>query len=232
PGRLTVALGSGQALNEHVTGDPWPAKPERNARLAECADVISRLLDGERVDHRGAVRVDRTRLYTPPADRPRLFAAAMTPETAAEVAAWADGLITVNASWDHLRRVIDAFRDGGGGDRPVHVQVHVSWDPDPAVARNQAVAEWSMAALPPPPTQDLATPADIEAATAGVTADDLSDSVVIASDLDEHVEWLCRCAALGVERIYVHQVGRDQAGFVSAFGEHVLPRVRARVGGP
>src|SRR5688572_8275316 len=33
PGRLWVALGTGEASNEHITGDRWPAKPDRNARL-------------------------------------------------------------------------------------------------------------------------------------------------------------------------------------------------------
>src|SRR5690606_21906648 len=114
PDRLTVALGSGQALNEHVTGDPWPDKPERNARLAECADVIGRLLDGQVVDHRGRVRVDRADLHSRPSTRPPLFGAALTPESAAEVAAWSDGLITVNAPWDRMREVIGAYRRAGG----------------------------------------------------------------------------------------------------------------------
>jgi alkanesulfonate monooxygenase SsuD/methylene tetrahydromethanopterin reductase-like flavin-dependent oxidoreductase (luciferase family) len=47
PGRFTVALGSGQALNEHVTGAVRPRKPVRNARLRECADIVRRLLVGE-----------------------------------------------------------------------------------------------------------------------------------------------------------------------------------------
>jgi alkanesulfonate monooxygenase SsuD/methylene tetrahydromethanopterin reductase-like flavin-dependent oxidoreductase (luciferase family) len=33
PGRWWLAAGSGEALNEHVTGAPWPPKAERNARL-------------------------------------------------------------------------------------------------------------------------------------------------------------------------------------------------------
>jgi coenzyme F420-dependent glucose-6-phosphate dehydrogenase len=36
PGRFRLALGSGEALNERVTGEPWPPKAERNARLVEC----------------------------------------------------------------------------------------------------------------------------------------------------------------------------------------------------
>ncbi|HWJ10358.1 MAG TPA: LLM class flavin-dependent oxidoreductase, partial [Nocardioides sp.] len=51
PGRIVASLGSGEALNEHVTGRPWPPKSVRNERLAECASVIRRLLAGEEVTH-------------------------------------------------------------------------------------------------------------------------------------------------------------------------------------
>jgi hypothetical protein len=33
PGRFRLALGSGEALNERATGEAWPPKLERNARL-------------------------------------------------------------------------------------------------------------------------------------------------------------------------------------------------------
>src|SRR5918998_3143312 len=33
PGRFWAALGSGEAVNEHVTGDRWPPKDQRDARL-------------------------------------------------------------------------------------------------------------------------------------------------------------------------------------------------------
>ena len=45
--------GPGQNLNEHITGDPWPAKPDRQARLREAVDVIRALWAGETVDHDG-----------------------------------------------------------------------------------------------------------------------------------------------------------------------------------
>ncbi|HCJ48379.1 MAG TPA: LLM class F420-dependent oxidoreductase, partial [Microbacterium sp.] len=47
PGRFWAALGSGEAMNEHVTGDPWPDKPTRERRLVESVDVMRRLLAGE-----------------------------------------------------------------------------------------------------------------------------------------------------------------------------------------
>src|ERR671917_1574895 len=53
PGRLWVCLGTGEASNEHITGARWPPKPERNARLAECVEVIRAMLAGEEVTHHG-----------------------------------------------------------------------------------------------------------------------------------------------------------------------------------
>ena len=38
--RFWFALGSGERLNEDMTGVPWPSKPERNAKLTECAKVM------------------------------------------------------------------------------------------------------------------------------------------------------------------------------------------------
>src|SRR3978361_2254864 len=32
PGRFTFGVGSGEALNEHILGDPWPPVSERLAR--------------------------------------------------------------------------------------------------------------------------------------------------------------------------------------------------------
>ncbi|HYD51535.1 MAG TPA: LLM class flavin-dependent oxidoreductase, partial [Gemmatimonadaceae bacterium] len=55
PRRFWLALGSGEAVNEHVTGAPWPPKAERNERLRECAEVIRALWRGETVTHRGRV---------------------------------------------------------------------------------------------------------------------------------------------------------------------------------
>ena len=65
PGRLWLALGSGQRLNEDITGLAWPEKAERNARLRECADVIRALLDGETVTHRGRITVVDAALQPP-----------------------------------------------------------------------------------------------------------------------------------------------------------------------
>src|SRR5690606_34033714 len=66
PGRFWAALGSGEAINEHVTGTGWPEKPDRNRRLRECADTIRRLLAGEKVERDGTIRVHSARVWSRP----------------------------------------------------------------------------------------------------------------------------------------------------------------------
>src|SRR5687768_1180174 len=51
PGRINFELGSGEALNEVITGEEWPDKKTRNDRLLECVEIIRRLLAGEEVHH-------------------------------------------------------------------------------------------------------------------------------------------------------------------------------------
>src|SRR5215210_7407012 len=135
PGRLSVALGSGEFSNEHITGAPWPAKPVRKARLRECVDVIRALFAGEVVDHDGLVRVDRAKLWTLPEQPPPLLATAVSVETAGWAGEWADGLVTIQQPREHLERMLAAFREGGGERKPVAVQVHLSWAPTDEEAR-------------------------------------------------------------------------------------------------
>jgi G6PDH family F420-dependent oxidoreductase len=70
PGRFWAALGSGENMNEHVTGDRWPRKDVRDARLRECVAIIRALLAGEEVTHDGLVTVDRARIWTLPQSHP------------------------------------------------------------------------------------------------------------------------------------------------------------------
>ncbi|PVG84205.1 LLM class F420-dependent oxidoreductase [Nocardioides gansuensis] len=226
PGRLTVALGSGQAINEHVTGESWPAKPARNARLAQCADLIRRMLAGETVES-PELRVHDGRIWSRPDVPPRLFAAAITPGTAREVAAWAEGLITVGSDPRVVGEVVAAFREGGGEGKPVHLQVHVSWADDEETARTQALEQWASNALPPELAESLPTPEALVEAAAHSDPQQVLASLVVSADLDQHVARLAELLELGFERLAIHQVGPDQERFVERWGRDVLPRLRS-----
>src|SRR5437870_9893566 len=67
PGRFFLGVGSGENLNEHVHGDPWPAADERQDMLEEAIDVIRLLWQGGYRTHRGRhYTVENARLYTLP----------------------------------------------------------------------------------------------------------------------------------------------------------------------
>jgi coenzyme F420-dependent glucose-6-phosphate dehydrogenase len=226
PDRIWLAVGSGQLLNEHITGEPWPAKPERNERLREAADVMRRLWDGETVSHDGRISVSEARLWTRSERPPVLAGAAVTPETAAWVAGWADALITVSQPDEQLDAVVDAFRANGGDAKPMYLQAHLAYAPTEAEARVAAYAQWRQNALDNSVMTELAHPSQIAAAAAHVTPDDLDAAVRISADLGRHADWIRGDLARGFEAVYLHEVGPEQERFVEAFGREVLPRVR------
>lgn len=224
PQRLWVALGSGENSNEHITGDRWPAKSVRNQRLLECVQVIRALLAGEEVSHDGLVTVDRARLWTRPEVPPALIGPAVTPETAAWVASWADGLVTTNAPHEKLRTMVDAYRshDGPG---PLRLQVHVSWAPTDDEAMALAHDQWRGNVFAPPVCWDLETVEHFDEVGDQVTPEQVREVVLVSSDLAQHAAWLAGFAELGFDEIAVHHVGREQEAFVHAYGEHVLPQL-------
>jgi probable non-F420 flavinoid oxidoreductase len=225
PGRFWVALGSGEALNEHITGDRWPAKADRDARLLECVEVIRALLRGEVVDHDGLVRVDRARLWSLPETQPALIGAAVSAATARTVGGWADGLITVNQPLDTLREVVTAFREGGGEGKTMAFQVHVSWAEDEDEALAIAHDQWRTNVFGPELLWNLETTTQFDDAARFVEPEDVRSPVLVSSDLGQHAAWIAELAELGADTIYLHHVGQEQDRFIEAFGEKVLPQV-------
>ncbi len=223
PGRFWLALGPGEASNEHITGGRWPPKPVRNARLKECVDVMRALFAGETVTHDGLVTVDRARLWTRPDEPPKLIGAAVSVETARWVGGWADGLITVNQPRDHLRRMIAAFREGGGEGRPLYLQVHLSYARDEEAALDIAHEQWRSNVFAPPICWDLELLEHFDEAARYVRKEDMRDGVLISSDPQRFVGWLAELAALGFDGIYLHHVGVEQRASIATFGERVLP---------
>ncbi|MCR8670876.1 TIGR03885 family FMN-dependent LLM class oxidoreductase [Agrococcus sp. HG114] len=227
PGRFWAALGSGEHLNEHITGEPWPEKPEREQRLVESVDVMRRLLAGHEVTHDGAVRVDRARVWSRPTTPPLLIAAAVTPESAASHAAWADGLITVAGDAPAMRAVVQAYRDAGGRG-PVSAQLHLSWAPDEEEALAIAREQWASGTVGAPESWEIAMPEEFEARTADASDEAIRRAVTVSSDLGAHEARVAEVLEAGFDDVYLHHVGQEQTAFIDAFGERVLPRLGVR----
>lgn len=225
PGRYWAALGSGEAMQETITGAPWLPKQERVERLEESVDVVRRLLAGEEVTRDGPVRVVRARLWEVPDEQPLLVGPAISPESAGRVAAWADGLVTVNQPVEVLADVLAAYRDNGGRGRAA-LQLHLSWAPTLEEAEAVAHDQWRSNVFGDPVAADTLTVESFDAMSEHVSAEAVHGPVRISEDLGRHRDWIAEYLELGFDDIYLHHVGQTQGAFLEAFGESVLPAVR------
>lgn len=225
PGRFWTAPASGQAMNEHITGDPWPTKEVRTQRLEECVDIIRRLLGGEDVTHDGLVRVDRARLWELPDPLPLLIGPAVSVESAGRVAAWADGIVTLNQPIATLRALLAAYRDAGGTG-PASLQVHLSWAPEEDEAEAIAHDQWRSNVFAPELMLETPTVEAFDDAAQYVSPAVVRDHVRVSADLGRHREWLREYTDLGFDDLYLHFVGQEQERFIDTFAEHVLPALR------
>jgi coenzyme F420-dependent glucose-6-phosphate dehydrogenase len=223
PGRVFVSLGTGERINEQVTGERWPAVAERRAALEEAIEVIRRLWDGKVVSHRGEhVTVQGARLFTRPDVPPPLLVAATGRKGAELAGRLGDGLVGVSPD----PNVVQVFEAAGGRGKRRHAQIHVCWAADEATARRTAREWWPQSAIAPALLTELARPEEFEAATADVTEDQVARTVVCGPDPEAHLAAIGRFAAIGYDHVYVHQVGPDQEGFFRFYQQVVLPELR------
>lgn len=226
PDRFSVELGSGEALNESITGDVWPQKEERNARLLESVQVIRRLLHGETVTHNGLVKVKEAKLYTLPSALPPLMAAALSEKTAEWAGSWAEGLITVAAEEDQLQSIVNAFRNGGGAGKPIYVQIAFSYARSEREAQDAAFEQWRTNFFTPDILNDLTKPTQFDSIAENVRPEDVAGKMMITADPEQCIRMVQQYIKMGFDRIILHNVNRQQDLFIQDFGERVLPYIQ------
>ncbi|GAB4383254.1 MAG: TIGR03885 family FMN-dependent LLM class oxidoreductase [Elainellaceae cyanobacterium] len=223
PNRFWINVGSGQALNEHITGDKWPVKSDRNARLKECVDIMRALWAGETVTHRGLVCVEDAKLYTRPETPPLIIGAAITAKTAEWLGSWADGLITVSHPRQKLQQVVDAFRRGGGEGKPMLLKVQLSYDRDQEKAMQGAYEQWRNNIFASPVLAEMKNPTQFDMIGEFVKPEEITSFVRISSDLQQHIDWIQQDIEMGFSEVILHNVNCQQQQFIEVFGEKVLP---------
>ena len=232
PGRFWLGLGAGEALNEHVIGGAWPEIGHRSHMLFEAIEVINKLFTGEVVRHSGEhFTLESAKLYTRPEEPVPVYVATAGPINAKRTGRHADGMITVGAADEKIKMLWGKFAEGAlqsGRDphtMPKLLQIHVSWAPNAADAEEQAVREWPNGGMPFP-KQDIRHPEDFANMAMLVRPEHFTNRVLISADLDEHAAHIQKFVDMGFDEVHVHNVGRNQAEFIAAFGEKVLPQLR------
>jgi coenzyme F420-dependent glucose-6-phosphate dehydrogenase len=225
PERFWMALGSGEALNEKITGEKWPSKHIRNERLKECYDIIKRLLKGEHVTHYGHVTVEDAKIYSLPEHQPLIVGAAVTKETAQWMGSWTEGLLTVHKPVDELKDFIAAYRKNGGEGKPIYLKVQLSYAATDDLACTNAYDQWRTNIFQGKVLGDLWKVEHFDALGEFVKMDDVKENVLISSDVKQHIDWLKQYDDLGFDMIILHDVGRNQEEFINVFGDKVLPKL-------
>lgn len=225
PHRLDIALGSGEAINEAITGEEWPDKPTRNERLLECAGIIARLLKGERVSHDGIVKVKEAQLYSRPDYVPPLMCAALTQETAEWAGTWADGLLLAEQEPEQLQKTIQLFRSGSGENKPVHVQMAFSYARSYESALDGAYEQWRSNMVGMQDLADFTRVEQFDEKGEQVKKEDFASKLFITSRAEDLIEKIQKNFELGVENVILHNVHPDQTAFITDFGRSVLPVV-------
>jgi G6PDH family F420-dependent oxidoreductase len=222
-GRFFLGVGTGEWLNEHVTGAAWPAVEVRREMLAEAVVIIRRLWTGATVDHHGSYfTVENARLFTPPVSPIPIIWAASGTESATAAAEHADGLWSTSPDSE----VVDAYRTAGGSG-PVYGQVTVCYGPDELEARRTALRVWPNAGIPGQLSQDLPTWTHFEQVAQLVTEDVIAEKIPCGPDAGPIVELVAKYREAGFTHIHFHQVGAKQSEFIDFWRSTLRDSVNA-----
>ena len=230
PGRPYLGIGSGESLNESPLGADWPPVTEQIERLEEGLQIIRRLLAGETVDHDGKhFSTKQARLHSRPQRVPPIYVSAFGPQAADVAGRLGDGVWTLGDP-ESAPEIVDAYRAAASaaGREPgeIVLQGSFSWaETDEAALESARV--WKGAQPKEFFRDDWHDPAAMyEEGARQVSDDDLRESVIVASDPEEHVERVRALVEMGASIVPLQNSSPDPIAAIGVFGEDVLPALR------
>jgi coenzyme F420-dependent glucose-6-phosphate dehydrogenase len=196
PGRFFLGVGTGENLNEHILGDPWPRYGIRRKMLEEAVEIIRLLWQGGIRSYQGLYyTVANAQVYTLPDERPPIMFAASGPRSAKMAGRIGDGIIGISPDTELLEE-----------------------------ARCIAHQWWPNTGLKGGVNWELPLPAHFEEMAQLVSEDQVAESIVCGPDPEQHIELIKRFADAGYDHVYVHQVSPKQEGFFRFYEREILPQ--------
>jgi G6PDH family F420-dependent oxidoreductase len=224
-GKFTLGVGSGEALNEHILGDPWPSANVRLDMLEEAVAVIRELWSGKFVNHYGEhYQVEQAKIYTLPDQPPKIYVSGFGPMSIDLAARIGDGFICMMPDADLVRR----FRDHGGGDKPVQGGFKAAYASSEDEALRLAYEKWRNEGLPGELAQVLSSPRHFEQASQLVQPEMLKGSFALGADPGRHLGMIEQFEKAGYDEVYVANIGPHYRELCDLYAREVLPRVRRR----
>src|SRR5919112_4183438 len=236
PDRVMLGIGTGEALNEvAVARLKWPEFKERFARLREAVQLMRRLWTEERVTFDGEYYqcTDAT-VYDRPEQGVPIYIAAGGPVVAKYAGRAGDGFICTSGKGPELYqdKLLPAVEEGlaasgrelGQLDRMIEIKLSYDPDPDQALENTRF---WAPLSLTAEQKHGLHDPIEMQAAGAALPIEQVASRWIVASDPDSAVEAIRPYLDYGFTHLVFHAPGHDQSRFLSAFGEQVVPLLRA-----
>jgi G6PDH family F420-dependent oxidoreductase len=221
-GRFFLGVGSGEALNEHITGARWPEADVRLEMLEEAVTILRRLWTGEQISHHGQhYTVENARLYDPPESEIAVHVSGFGPKAIDLAGRVGDGYIGTSPS----RGLLEQFERRAPG-KPKLAGAKCCWRPDAQEARRLVHEKWPNMGLPGELSQELPTPAHFMQASQIVTEDMVAGSIPSGPDPEPYVRSIRQYAEAGYDAVYVHNIGHDQEGFFKFWEREVRPALQ------
>jgi G6PDH family F420-dependent oxidoreductase len=226
PDRFFLGVGTGENLNEHITGERWPPFDIRSAMLEEAIDVIRQLWTGETISFWGDFyTVEDARLFTLPETLPPIMVAASGPNMAAIAGRIGDGLIDTAPKG----KIVETFHQAGEGrqQRPCYGQMTVCWAKSAEEAQKTVYEQWPNSGLTGELSQELRTVKHFEQAAKMLSAEQVCEEITCGPDAQQHIAAIEKYVEAGYDHIYIHQIGPDQEGFFRFYEREILPHFSA-----
>ena len=221
-GKFILGVGSGEALNEHILGTPWPSADVRLEMLEEAVELIRLLWEGDFVTTEGKhYKVDTARIYTLPDQPPPIYVSAFGPKALDVAARIGDGFITTQDDAE----MVSSWKEKSGG-KPAQGGVKVSWADTEEEGVDIAHRLWANAGLPGELAQVLPSPKHFEQASQLVTKESTAESIVAGPDIDRHIEQMKSYVDAGLDEVYVANMGPNYLPMIQAYGRDVLPALK------
>lgn len=236
PGRVYLAVGTGEALNEYTATGMWPGYDERQERLAEAIDLIRQLWGGKETTFRGTYwQTDKAKLWTR-SDRPiPLYISSMVPDSARFAGRHGDGLMTVGGQKPEVyREILQHFEDGAseaGKDpakMPRLIELNVAYTDDEQAAIACMKQYWAGTFVPALFDRKIYTPEESAKNGAVVGSEVIKAKMCLSANPEDHVCYAQHHIDLGFTHLYFHYAGPDQQKFLQEYGRDVLSAIRQR----
>jgi coenzyme F420-dependent glucose-6-phosphate dehydrogenase len=254
PHRISLGVGTGEAMNEASVGFEWPSPETRLNRTIEAIKIINNLWnkrqqtqpDKESNASSGNMLIDKdgfltydgqyfkiksAKLYTPPSRPIPLYMAASGPEAITAAATYTDGLITISKP-NNSKEVFDKFDQAAkaAGKDPTKLEkigkpkISYSEDYDEAF---KSTYFWRASSIENVFDTAINDPRKLqEKALEEVSDEKLKKSTLIVTSVEDLIKPLEEYFKSGFTQIYLHSTSPDEVDFVKQFCKKVLPHFK------